>query len=354
LSLSIRPLKENDLPEADRIIRLAFGTFLGLPDPMTFFGDADYVRTRFHADPSAAYGAIIVDDDDHGNGNGKLIGSNFIANWGSVGFFGPLTIHPDYWGKGIARSLMEPTIQLFSTWNTKHAGLFTFAHSTKHISLYQKFGFWPYFLTAIMSKKVSPIENKNGKNSNSNLKWSKYSVVSKRLRVEGEKEKRKEEYLLNACKNLTNAIYDGLDLSIEILSVMKQGLGDIVLVWDVDNKYRSNNNRLAAFGICHCGKGTEAGTDTCYVKFAAVQPPRTAKDGHITENDFENLLNALEAFALEQGLQRLVAGVNTCRQRAYMKMLSHGFHTDMLGVAMQKGNDMGYNRPDVFIIDDWR
>ena len=46
---------------------------------------------------------IIVDDDDHGNGNGKLIGSNFIANWGSVGFFGPLTIHPDYWGKGITR-----------------------------------------------------------------------------------------------------------------------------------------------------------------------------------------------------------------------------------------------------------
>ena len=66
------------------------------------------------------------------------------------------------------------------------------------------------------------------------------------------------------------------------------------------------------------------------------------------------MLNALEAFALEQGLQRLVAGVNTSRQRAYMKMLSHRFHTDMLGVAMQKGNDMGYNRPDVFIIDDWR
>lgn len=36
----VRPLEERDLPEADRIMRLAFGTFLGLPDPSGFMGDA--------------------------------------------------------------------------------------------------------------------------------------------------------------------------------------------------------------------------------------------------------------------------------------------------------------------------
>jgi hypothetical protein len=35
-------------------------------------------------------------------------------------------------------------------------------------------------------------------------------------------------------------------------------------------------------------------------------------------------------------------------------MLSNGFRIDMLGVATQKGNDEGYNRPDTYIIDDWR
>jgi hypothetical protein len=49
-----------------------------------------------------------------------------------------------------------------------------------------------------------------------------------------------------------------------------------------------------------------------------------------------------------------VAGANTGRQQAYTKMLSNGFRIDMLGIAMQKGNDVGYNRPDVYIIDDWR
>ena len=71
-------------------------------------------------------------------------------------------------------------------------------------------------------------------------------------------------------------------------------------------------------------------------------------------NSVERLLNTIEAFASERGLSRLVAGVNTCRQRAYEKMLSYGFHYDMLGIAMQKGNDVGYNRPDVYIMDDWR
>ena len=79
MDIHIRPLQESELSEADRIFRLAFGTFLGLPDPMSFFGDADYIRTRFYADPLAAYGAEVD--------NGKLIGSNFTANSGSVGFF---------------------------------------------------------------------------------------------------------------------------------------------------------------------------------------------------------------------------------------------------------------------------
>jgi GNAT superfamily N-acetyltransferase len=284
MRVSVGLLKENDLPEADRIYRLAFGTFLGLSDPMTCFGDTNYISTRFHADPYAAYGAKVIDDDGGGNDDdGKLVGSNFTTNWGSVGFFGPLTVHPEYWGKGVAKSLLKPTMQLFSKWNTKHAGLFTFAHSPNHISLYQKFGFWPYFLTAIMSKDVSPIMDKKNKNK-VGLKWSKYSEVHE-----------EEGDLLNACSMLTNSIYDGLDLKVEIISVIKQRLGDIVLVWDDEdnNGTHINDKKLVGFGICHCGKGTEAGSNTCYIKFAAVHPRRTAAAAD--ESNFQRLLDACES-----------------------------------------------------------
>jgi hypothetical protein len=44
MKIMIHQLRENDLAEADRIFRLAFGTFFGLSDPVSFAGDADYVR----------------------------------------------------------------------------------------------------------------------------------------------------------------------------------------------------------------------------------------------------------------------------------------------------------------------
>ena len=77
LEVTIRLLREKDLPVADRIMRLAFGTFLGLPDPLEFMGDADYVRTRWLADPFGALGAEF---------GGELVGTNFATRWGSVGF----------------------------------------------------------------------------------------------------------------------------------------------------------------------------------------------------------------------------------------------------------------------------
>jgi len=251
METSVRPLQESDLPAADRVFRLAFGTFLGLPDPMTFYGDADFVRTRWLADPAAAFGAEL---------GGELVGSTFATNWGSVGFFGPLTIHPDHWDRGIGKRLMEPIMEFFAKWGTKHAGLFTFPHSPKHIGLYQKFGFWPRFLTPIMSK---PIESKMHVPG-----WSRYSEVPESERAG----------CLSACRELTNAIYEGLDVEREIRAVASQGLGDTVLFWD--------GARLVGLAVCHCGPGSEAGSGACFVKFGAVRPGPTAEQG------FDRLLDA--------------------------------------------------------------
>ncbi len=75
----VRPLDEKDLSEAKRIFHVAFGTFLGLPNPIEFYPDRDYVRTRYFADPSAALGAEV---------EGELVGSNFAANWAVLAFSG--------------------------------------------------------------------------------------------------------------------------------------------------------------------------------------------------------------------------------------------------------------------------
>jgi predicted N-acetyltransferase YhbS len=313
MDLTIRPLRESDLPAADRICRLAFGTFLGLPDPLAFMGDAEFVRTRWAADPTAGLGAEL---------DGELVGSNFAARWGSVGFFGPLTVRPDLWDRGIARKLVEATMAVFDRWGVRHAGLFTFAHSPKHLALYQKFGFWPRFLTAVMSRPVQP--------AHSVATPSTFSELPESQRAEG----------LRACRELTDALYDGLDLEREIRAVNAQGLGDTVMLWDTAG--------LTGFAVCHCGPGSEAGSGVCYVKFGAVRP------GSAAPTAFDRLLAACEAFAAARGLTRLVAGVNTGRSEAYRQMIARGFRTEMQGVAMQRPNEPGYNRPEVYLLDDWR
>src|SRR5262249_62267053 len=68
MSVSIRPLREDDLSAVDRIFRLAFGTFVGLPDPLTFAGDSDWTRTRWLATPEGAFVA---------ERGGEIVGSNF-------------------------------------------------------------------------------------------------------------------------------------------------------------------------------------------------------------------------------------------------------------------------------------
>ena len=93
----IRALTQADLPAAQRIVRVAFGTFLGAPDPEQFWSDLDYVYGRFGAEHTAAFAA---ENDD-----GLLAGSNFVTRWGSVGFFGPLTTRPDLWDGGIGQRL---------------------------------------------------------------------------------------------------------------------------------------------------------------------------------------------------------------------------------------------------------
>ena len=309
----IRPLRAADLPAADRVRRLAFGTFLGLADPLSFRGDASPVRTRYLADPSASFAAEV---------DGELVGTNFAVNWGSVGFFGPLSVHPDFWGRGIAQRLVEAALEVFARWETRHVGLFTFAHSSQHVLLYQKFGFWPRFLTPIMAKPVAPVSV--------DVLWSAYSALS---------EAEQRDCLAN-CRELTDAWYGGLDLSLEIKATAQHHLGETVLLRD--------GNGLIGFAVCHCGAETEAGSGQGYVKFGAV---RSGPDAGVA---FVRLLAACEAFAVERGVPRLVAGVNTGRREAYRAMLACGFRTDVQGLAMDRPDEAGYNRPGVYIIDDWR
>jgi predicted N-acetyltransferase YhbS len=309
----IRPLREADLPAADHIMRVAFGTLKGVPEPAGFFGDASWVPNRWRADSNGAWAA---------ERNGEVVGSVFLTRWGSFAFLGPLTVRPDLWDRGIGGRLMEPIMSLLSDAGIRLAGLFTSPHSPKHVGLYQKFGFWPRYLTAIMGKSVE--------SARPSPYWDLYSELS-----EDEK-----TACLQAFRGLGDSLFEGLDPTPEVHAIEAQGLGETVLIRD--------GSDLAGFAACHQGPRTEAGSGVCYVKFAAVRPGRRAA------RYFDELLTACEGFAASKGASRLVAGVNMARREAYRDMLQHGFRMDILGVAMHRPNASGFSRAGVYALDDWR
>lgn len=312
MGVRVRALEEDDLDAADHIMRVAFGTFVGLPDPTTMFGDEQTVRTRFRAAPDCAWVAEL---------DGEVVGSVFAARWGTFGSFGPLTTHPDVWDRGIARRLMDPVLAAFDRWELRQAGLFTFPDSPKHVALYQRLGFWPRFLTALTAKPVTGA-------------GSEYTTFS-RVPV------RERAGTLEAIRELTNAVFPGLDLDREIQACDAQQIGDTVLV--------HGGGRLTGAAVCHCGAGSEAGSGACYVKVGAVSP------GADAAGRFERLLDACEAFAAAAGLNRLVAGVNTGRLDAYRRMLQRGFRVHRLGVSMLLRPDgPSYDTPAHYVIDDLR
>jgi GNAT superfamily N-acetyltransferase len=312
--LEIRPLEERDLDEADRIMRIAFGTYLRAPKPIEVFGDGDWVHTRYRAEPSSAFCAEL---------DGEVVGSNLATRWGSFGFFGPLTVRPDLWDRGIASRLMDPVVALFDRWGVSHAGLFTFPQSPKHVGLYNKFGFWPQELNPVLATERL-----------SSAPAASYGTFS------AAREGASEEKTLARCRELTDAIYQGLDLEREILAADRQGLGETVLLVDGDE--------LAGFAVCHCGGGSEAGSEVCFIKFGAVRP------GPGAEDEFGRLLDACESLAAERGLSRLIAGVNTARHAAYRVLLARGYRAMLHGLTMLRPNSPAFNRRDAYVIDDLR
>ena len=309
----VRPLLERDLPEAQRIIRLAFGTFLGVPDPEKFLTDRDYAYGRFGAEHTASFAA----DED-----GVLAGSNFATRWGSVGFFGPLTIRPDLWNRSVGQGLVQAVCEAFDAWSVTHAGLFTFAHSAKHVWTYGKFGFHPRYLTAIMAAPAS---------ASSGARWSRHSALPESQRRQCEA----------ALRELTDQLYGGLDLGSEIRTTFARQLGDTVLLWESDS-------RCAGFAVCHWGPASEAGAGCLFVKFGAV------RIGPGSEQRFASLLDACGELALMAGMPKVLAGVNLAREEAYRHMLGRGFRTQVQGVAMHRPNQPAYSRPGIFVLDDWR
>lgn len=307
--IAIRPLRAADLAAADTVYRLAFGTQFGLADPQQFRGDTAIIRTRWTMDPRPCFAAVAGD---------RIIGSVIGMDWGSAFILGPLTVDPAEANRGIGRRLMSAIMEFVAARQFPLAALYTLPNSAKHLRLYESYGFEAQRLTPVMAKM--PAASAAVPHPLSALAASDRAAV------------------IAACRAVADSIFPGLDLTREITAIAAQSLGETLLL--------VRGGAIAGFALCHLGPGSEAGSGALFVKFACVRPGAA--------DDFTALLDACETLAARRGAQRIIAGVNMARDAAYRIMLGRGYRAEIVGVAMLRPNQPGWNRPEIFALDDWR
>ncbi|KAA6464630.1 GNAT family N-acetyltransferase [Acidobacteria bacterium AB60] len=315
--IKVGPLKKGELPEADRLFRLAFGTFLGLPDPATFMGDRDLVASRVRAKHVQALAA---------REHGRLVGFNLLTIWGSFGFFGPLCVSPEYWDKGVAQKLLEATVAAFDQAKLPRTALYTFPHSAKHVGLYTKYGYWPQQLTALF--RYAPVKPRD---------WQPEPGTSV-LHITKRWHRTHDDHLED-CRKLTQRIDPGLDLTQEIRSLLNQDIGEILLTF--------TRKTFDGFAIACTGKGSEGGAGVCYLKFAAV------RGGSGADERFHRLLDACEAFAASRNVL-LEFGASFACEKAYRCLLSRRLRPLTHGITMQRPHAPGFYRRDAYVRCDLR
>jgi hypothetical protein len=146
-----------------------------------------------------------------------------------------------------------------------------------------------------------------------------------------------------AVRDLCDALYKGLDLTDDIEALLEQGIGDVLL-----ERGDAADEELAAFALCHFGEGSEAGTQGLLVKFGAARP------GPLASRSFTRLFDAAESLAAEVSASRLSTVVDLSHKDAFQALMARGFRIDFTGLSMHGGDEIGYHRPELYIVDDVR
>ena len=185
----------------------------------------------------------------------------------------------------MAQRLLEATVKIFDGWGVRHTGLFTFAQSAKHVGLYQKFGYWPRYLTAVMTRTPAA-----GRVDAPALLWA--FTGSQRERP---------------CRRARSSPARSIG---DWISRVKSGPCRAA---HRRRRVDLQARRLNAFAVCLNGPGSEGARRR--VSSSSARPVAVRASG----DRFDKLLDACKAFAASRGVT-VEAGVNLAREDAYRRM----------------------------------
>jgi len=324
--IKIRRVRKGDLSKVRDVIEQAFGDFFERQvgtRPRQVFGGAQYVHHRWLMEP---WGCFVAEE-----GDGKIVGAAVAVMWGSLGLVGPIAVLTNYQNQDIGQQLLTACQEFFDENKATLQGVGTYPYSPKHLVLYQKFGYKPKGLVAIMAKHLDRREMVHAtKGAKPGLGVRRYSSLE---------EARKKPAMLK-FRRITNSIWRGMDVGKEVEIVDGLALGDTLLL--------EKGRELIGFAVVHMPPNSEAPHGAAYIKFLAID------SRHRKPEYLHILLATAEEMAAAAQLGQVVAPAYTYYWTAYQVLLERGYHVDFTLVRMKRGKQEDYEDGSDLVLDDWR
>lgn len=315
---TVRPMRSEDADAVRQVDSIAFGAWV-----RQVSGDSapTYQRTRANVlacrerDPE---GCFVAEEES------QVVGFIFSRTWGSVGWFGTFAVLPEYQGRGIGQRLGAASLQYLRRDPGRVIGLETMPESAYNLGLYLKQGFQPRSLTLSLTKEL--VDPAGG--GDKLPCWSQASETN-RARWSAD------------LREATSRIHPRLDYGKEILSTVRHGLGETLVL-------EEGGKAIGLSTVWLTGSREGWGEERAAVQVLALHPDHTREEG------LRALLGATESLALARGKGEVVLPVNTDHTQALRWLLDLGYRVDRAMVRMVlDGTDSGRTPDGLVNLSRW-
>ena len=291
----IRPMTAEDLPGVASVTNAAFGALHAQAGRVVPAGPAFpalFFAVRFAADPGGCFVAVREQDP------GRVAGALISVARGTLGWLGPLAVHPDAQRAGAGGKLAAACLDSWRRRGVRTMGLGTFRDSPFHERFYQKMGF-----------------------------RKSCSGIGFRIQLAATS--------MPACVQIggplpdLSFLYPGLDVSGEAAATAACGAGHVLTTGD-------------GIAIVHL-ETTVQSPETGFVPFLAAP----------TRDSFERLLAAAGHLSCERGRTSLLTRASSATWNTMETLLGRGYQAEALTTRMKMGENPDYDHTSSYYLDNW-
>jgi len=314
LTVQIRQMKEEDIEEVREVGKRAWSDLYSREFKQNFDVPKRSVRNiRFYLEKEPE-GCLVAES------RGRIVGDIFCHVWGSVGWFGPVEVHPSYQNMGVGKRLIMEGIESMERKGCTVIGLETMPETLKNVTLYSNIGCIPDRMTYLMER---PVINRRLVQLEG-VEILHYDDISR-------------DAAESAVRELSACVMKGLDYSNEVRCSMKHRTGETL--------FMRKNGRIHGFSLIYT-YSTSDGSTNASVRILVTSPEASGNA------EVDMLLKASEQVAFEAGRDRIHVRFYTGNFRIFSMLRDNGYSLRGTNIRMLYRGEVPANH-NICHINSW-